>query len=207
MLVASLVLDANKDLGLTLQRAGKLLKPGGKLILMELTEPDSVRTGFVFGLLPGWWLGSESFRQQSPCISVYRWNEILLKNGFSGNDMVFRDYRAKECHMWSIIISTAVIPISEVPKFPNVNLVRDRDTEDQLKLAEELTKSDDVSRGTIRTLSLEEASSVPEPTTQHHIMILDYSSYTLSNISPATFSSLQRLITTSATILWVTRGG
>lgn len=206
VLVASLVFHATKDLSMTLQHARKLLKPGGKLILMELTEPDSVRSGFIFGLLPGWWLGSESFRQQNPCISVDRWNETLRKNGFSGNDLVFRDYRTEECHMWSIIVSTAAAP-AEVPKFHNVNLVLDMDSEDQLKLAEELTKTDDVSRRSIRRLSLEEAALVPEPSTQHHIMILDYSSYTLSNINPATFSSLQRLITTSASLLWVTRCG
>lgn len=91
VLVASLVFHATKDLSMTLQRARKLLKPGGKLILMELTEPDSVRSGFIFGLLPGWWLGSESFRQQNPCISVDRWNETLRRNEFSGNDLVFRD--------------------------------------------------------------------------------------------------------------------
>ena len=192
VLVASLVFHATKDLSMTLQRARKLLKPGGKLILMELTEPDSVRSGFIFGLLPGWWLGSESFRQQNPCISVDRWNETLRRNGFSGNDLVFRDYQTKECHMWSIIISTAVAPTSEVPKFHKVNLVLDSDSEDQLKLAEELTKTDGVSRSPIRRLSLEEAALLPEPSTQHHIVILDYSSYTLSNIDPATFSILER---------------
>ena len=29
----------------------------GKLILMELSNPTILRTGFAFGLLPGWWLG------------------------------------------------------------------------------------------------------------------------------------------------------
>lgn len=207
VLVASLVFHATKDLSITLQHARKLLKPGGKLFLMELTEPDSIRTGFIFGLLPGWWLGCEPSRQQSPCISVDRWDEMLRKNGFSGNDLVFRDYRTKDCHMWSIIISTAVAPTPEVPKFHNLNLVLDRNSEDQLKLAEELTKADDVSRRPIRKLSLEEAALLPEPSTEHHIMILDYSSYTFSNIDPATFCYLQRLITTSASLLWVTRGG
>jgi hypothetical protein len=35
---------------------------GGKLIMFEITEPDKLRAGFVFGLLPGWWLGNLSPR-------------------------------------------------------------------------------------------------------------------------------------------------
>ena len=173
---------------------------------MDLTEPDSVRLGFIIGLLPGCWLGSKSCRQQNPCISVDRWNEKLRKNGFSGNDLVFRDYQTKKCHMWSIIISTAVAP-TEVPKFDHVNLVLDSDSEGQLKLAEELTKTNGVSQSPIRRLSLGEAALILEPNTQHHIVILDHSSYSLSNIDPTTFSSLHRLITTSATILWMSRCG
>lgn len=30
---------------------------GGKLILLELTDTEDLIAGFVFGLLPGWWLG------------------------------------------------------------------------------------------------------------------------------------------------------
>lgn len=207
VLIASLVFHATRDLSLTLKRARKLLKPGGKLVLMELTEPENIRTGFIFGLLPGWWLGTESFRQQSPCISEERWNEMLLNNGFSGNDLVFRDHRTEECHLWSIIISTAVAPPSEAADLPSWNLVLDKDSEDQLNLAEELIKTDVCSRVPTRRLTLEEAALVPEPGAQHHVIIVDYMRYTLSNISPAAFASLQRLLTTSASILWVTRCG
>jgi NADPH:quinone reductase-like Zn-dependent oxidoreductase/SAM-dependent methyltransferase len=207
VLIASLVFHATRDLDMTLKRARKLLKPGGKLILMELTEPERVSTGFVFGLLPGWWSGTESFRQQSPCISVKQWNETLLNNGFSGNDLVFRDYRSEECRRWSIIISTAVAPPSEAAEFPNVNLVLDKDSEDQCNLAEELTKTDGFSRGPVRRLTLEEAALSPEPGAQHHVIIVDYMRYTLSNIKPAAFASLQRLLSMAASVIWVTRCG
>lgn len=29
---------------------------GGKLVLFEAVNPAIMRSGFVFGLLPGWWL-------------------------------------------------------------------------------------------------------------------------------------------------------
>ena len=33
---------------------------GGKLLLVEVTRPDLLRVGFIFGLLPGWWLSTLS---------------------------------------------------------------------------------------------------------------------------------------------------
>jgi hypothetical protein len=38
-------------------KEGLTSSSGGKLILFELTTPDSIWAGFVFGILPGWWLG------------------------------------------------------------------------------------------------------------------------------------------------------
>jgi hypothetical protein len=39
----------------TMANVRKLLKPGGKLLLLETTQ-DHVDLQFVFGLVPGWWL-------------------------------------------------------------------------------------------------------------------------------------------------------
>ncbi|KAL8962775.1 MAG: hypothetical protein Q9193_000877 [Seirophora villosa] len=207
VLVASLVFHATKNLDTTLKQARKLLKPGGKLLLMELTEPDSIRTGFVFGLLPGWWLGTESFRRESPCISSSRWNEVLLENGFSGNDLIFDDYQTNTCHMWSIIVSTAVATDPDTPKLASVNLVLDKTSEYQLRLAEELEKCRELSHSSIDRLSVEEAARFPNLNSQHQIMLVGSSSSMLCDITATAFFPLQKLITTSATIIWVDRGG
>lgn len=47
MIIASNVLRATKDLSVILGYARKLLKPGGKLALFEVTEPQLLRSGFV----------------------------------------------------------------------------------------------------------------------------------------------------------------
>lgn len=52
--IAANVLHATRSIDQTLKNARKLLKPGGKLILHELTSPQSIGAGFVFGLLSGW---------------------------------------------------------------------------------------------------------------------------------------------------------
>ena len=54
LVVAAWVLHATRDLVATVQNVRKLLKPGGKLVLLEITRPDILRNGFAFGTLPGW---------------------------------------------------------------------------------------------------------------------------------------------------------
>jgi len=56
MIVAANVFHATKSIDKSLQHVRKLLKPGGKLILYEITNATLMQTGFGFGLLPGWWL-------------------------------------------------------------------------------------------------------------------------------------------------------
>ena len=59
LVVCSRALHTSADLTPTLQNVQTLMKPGGKLILLEATNPENLRASFVFGLLPGWWRGVE----------------------------------------------------------------------------------------------------------------------------------------------------
>lgn len=52
LVVASSVLHATRELDITLRNVHRLLRPGGKLILFEITRPGILRSGFIFGLLP-----------------------------------------------------------------------------------------------------------------------------------------------------------
>ncbi|RDL35876.1 uncharacterized protein BP5553_06488 [Venustampulla echinocandica] len=88
LVIASLVLHATASIEATLINARKLLKPGGFLIMCELTNPPPLRMGFVFGGLPGWWLGVDDGRTLSPCISSADWHTCLRKTGFSGVDTI-----------------------------------------------------------------------------------------------------------------------
>jgi acyl transferase domain-containing protein/predicted O-methyltransferase YrrM len=56
LIIASNVLHATRDMNITMTNVRKLLKPGGKLLLMEITRPKSY-LNIVFGVLSGWWLG------------------------------------------------------------------------------------------------------------------------------------------------------
>ena len=56
--------------------------------MAEVTNNDPIRGGFIFGALPGWWLGADDGRVLSPCISSAQWNDILQRTGFSGADAI-----------------------------------------------------------------------------------------------------------------------
>ena len=86
LIVANLVLHATKRLEETMQNVRRLLKPGGYLLLLEITNNDQMRFGFIFGGLSGWWLGNDDGRRLSPCITSTEWHALLKKTGFSGID-------------------------------------------------------------------------------------------------------------------------
>lgn len=86
LVVASLVLHATTDIHRTLANARRLLKPGGQLIILEVSNNDITRVGFMMCALPGCWLGQNDGRTLSPCVSTLDWHTALLQSGFSGID-------------------------------------------------------------------------------------------------------------------------
>ncbi|KAK0513792.1 hypothetical protein JMJ35_003514 [Cladonia borealis] len=107
LVLACNVLHATHNLARTLKSVRKLLKPGGKLIILELSNPQAIRTAFIFGLLPGWWLSEEVWRQTSPLVTPLQWDQLLSQNGFLGTDIHWPDRTDEEQRDCSIMIATA----------------------------------------------------------------------------------------------------
>ncbi|PHH78323.1 hypothetical protein CDD80_7078 [Ophiocordyceps camponoti-rufipedis] len=112
LIIASNVLHATESLSNTLRNVRRLLKPGGRLLLLEVTS-DIVRVKFMMSGLPGWWLGGNDGRRYGPTISVSRWHSELLSAGFSGVDHALRDF-ADHRYMNSVMVSQAVDETSRV---------------------------------------------------------------------------------------------
>ena len=86
VIAASNVLHATKRMDVTLSNCFKLLKPGGKIVIGELTwSQDCI--GIAFGTLPGWWL-SEDGRTGGPLMTPAEWDQRLRSSGFTGLDEV-----------------------------------------------------------------------------------------------------------------------
>jgi len=108
IIVAAYVLHATRNLQKTMEHARSLLKPGGFLVLLEVTAPDILRLNFLMGGLPGWWLGLHDGRGQYPGVSVLDWDTLLLNTGFSGVDSVMHDLADESKHCNSLIVTQSV---------------------------------------------------------------------------------------------------
>lgn len=70
IIIAANVFHATRKLDETMKHVRTLLKPGGFLVMMEITGPEILRTQFIMGGLPGWWYGVDDDRVLSPAISA-----------------------------------------------------------------------------------------------------------------------------------------
>ncbi|OGM50472.1 putative polyketide synthase, partial [Aspergillus bombycis] len=203
MVVASLVIHATSDLTKTLTHVRKLLKPGGKLIMNEMTNPE--RSAYVFGLLEGWWLGCESYRSLGPCIDERHWHKLLLQTGFSGCDLVFPDVEKSTCQENAFIIATATQSARETARGPRIQIVHDPIDSVQAKLARLLEEGcRDLTGSTVECVAFEETGSSNDLL---RVFLLEYSKPVLYDMKQEVYTRLQTLLLSTETTLWVTGGG
>ena len=206
LVVASNTLHATKDIAYTLQNIRQLLKPGGKLILYELTRPESIRTAFIFATLPGWWLSVEDFRQRSPLLTPERWHVALRENGFEGIDFHWPDRNDSNQRDCSVIIATASEQPSLLAMESNRTIVVTQNycTGQQHGIVQELMKSlGDTGDRTCEVVSLDELHERSHEST-HYIFLCDIEHPILGSMTDVIFSTLKEIIWSSRVITWVT---
>ena len=69
LIIANNFVHTTRRVGSTIERLRSLLKPGGTLILIELTV-KTLAQQLVFGTLPGWWNGKLNFQTENPFIGL-----------------------------------------------------------------------------------------------------------------------------------------
>ncbi|KAI3325573.1 putative polyketide synthase [Xylariaceae sp. AK1471] len=84
LIIASNVLHATPNLEETLSNVRKLLKPGGQLVIIEVTHREHWRIGFIFGMFADWWAGVDEGRVLEPFVSMDKWDDLMKRTGFSG---------------------------------------------------------------------------------------------------------------------------
>lgn len=83
IVIAANVLHATRDIAATLTHVGRLLRPGGVLVLNEVTRAFHF-TSLTFGLTPGWWLFDDEGRiPGAPLLSIDGWRRAMTAAGFS----------------------------------------------------------------------------------------------------------------------------
>ncbi|KAK4182993.1 hypothetical protein QBC35DRAFT_132042 [Podospora australis] len=206
VVVASGVLHATSDLATTLRNSRKLLKVGGKLIILEPSMGDKgLRMNFAFGLLRDWWLSIEPNRTLTPCLDESGWDTLFHQTGFSGNDVVLHDWQSDACHEFSILMSTAT-ESSPTPTAERKIVIIHGDDAEQQVLAQQLQHT---FPSPVATVPLSSALEIPLQDDTLLVFLLELGKPVWNAIEEALFKQLQKILTANLNtkILWVGREG
>ncbi|XP_014551034.1 hypothetical protein COCVIDRAFT_31369 [Bipolaris victoriae FI3] len=202
LIVCANVLHATKSTQETLEHCKSLLKPGGHLVLSEVTI-KRIFSGFIMGPLPGWWLGEADGRKGGPLLDAEEWNVALKSAGFSGVDVDVRGDRDTSKEPVSLIISTK--PETSVASLPPC-LIITTGTEVSQKLAnhmkEAFTSSDhevDIAQWGIIT-----RTSVAG---KYCLCLAEWENPVLANLTDDDWERVREVILSSEGSLWITGGG
>ncbi|TIC96982.1 Compactin diketide synthase mokB [Colletotrichum higginsianum] len=204
LIVCANVLHATKSIQETLAHCRSLLKPGGRLVLSEVTI-KRIFSGFIMGPLPGWWLGEDDGRKGGPLLDVDEWNTALVQAGFSGVDVDIRGDREVSREPVSLILSTK--PEAQAPG-PSQFVIVSTGSEASEKLSLSIQKqlvsaSQDVA--VLQWNDLDDASN-GQVEGKYCLCLAEWENPVLSNLTDADWERLRHVILRSAGTLWITGG-
>ncbi|RFU78915.1 hybrid pks-nrps [Trichoderma arundinaceum] len=217
IIIAANVFHATRTLSDTMRHVRGLLKPGGFLLMLEVTGPQMLRTHFIMGALSGWWLGGEDGRLNSPAVTAPRWDNLLRESGFSGVDSICYDTIDETKHSVSFMVSQAIDqqvellrdPLSEIGNLQREGpilivggktLFTSNVINDILKVLSPLKKHITVAK------SLENAVLYDIQPQTSVIFLEDLDKPIFFDITPKRWKLLQELLLSVNKILWVTEG-
>lgn len=217
MIVASNVLHATGSLQKTLDHTRQLLKPGGYLMLLEITNNDPIRCSTIMGGLPGWWLGVDDGRKYAPTATPGVWHSALRKARFGGIDAITPKIDGS-AWPFSIIAAQAVDnqvlflrrPLSSPSPsiFIESLVILGTGSLESARIAEEV--ADSLWRFCGKTTILSglptEAEALTLNPTSTFINLVDLDSPIFKTITAERIDGLKRLFELAKHVLWITQG-
>ena len=211
IVIASNVLHLTSPVEVGLTNARQLLKPGGKLLLLECTKLQPYMN-IIFGVLEGWWAGSYSTltsefsntelgagdgRVDSPLLTRERWDSVLRDSGFSGVDAHVDDQEGPQ-QAYTVMVSTALEVTDQ--KENSFEIIKGDNTDpDTNGLARECLTSlrEQNQRATIQTWPTNVLPTICYVLIDHYIEPLALSK------SQQGFSNLIQLLTKATKVIWM----
>lgn len=210
LIVAANVIHATADLQKTLGNVHRLLKPGGKLLLQEITQPEFIAGPLCFGQLAGWWLSTEPSRTWGPLLSNEGWRETLEANGFQDGVLPLSDSMSNDLHAQSLVIATK--PEEKPPQHVDEEDVVSSvfvvaRTPEEMELAETIAmsiKAADHGQRDVTVVSFVDLAQHKLKNTCCIVAMEAFSPFLSSPLSAAEFELLRQLVTTAGGLLWLT---
>ena len=195
----------------------QLLRPGGKLVLIELTNLGEISGSMVFGLLPGWWLGKSLILRMSlmidewrgvgegrvdgPLLTEDKWDTLLRKSGFSGLDISARD-TADENYTISTMVTTK---LDKDVLQPSNDVTVIRVSQSGIGLGHRLAEALDT-----RSLGLKSTiTNIKDisPSETSYLLVDDEENPILARLTEEELSALQEVFSAAKGLLWITFSG
>lgn len=149
------------------------------------------------------------------------WHETLLRNGFSGTDLIFRDYHDDRCHETIIMVSTSsgilhnlssLLPAqlphdsSYLPK--TVIVTSDELCARQIAIAQELKpRFEQIRVPSCEILPIKELDSKHNLNQEFCIFLPETQAPFLRDINAENFAMLKTVMKEAKGLLWATQGG
>ncbi|KKK24446.1 hypothetical protein ARAM_006066 [Aspergillus rambellii] len=216
LVVASNVLHATKDISQALHHVRALLRPGGYLVLLEITDQRPSRMGFIMGGLPGWWQG-EGRRQWTPTLPPAQWNSLLQKTGYSGIDTIALCPDSLP-YPFSVSVAQAVDDGIAFLRQPLFSAGTDKDLGDLLIIGGSTLESSKLATGVMPVLrprfgtiavfesleDLQHDSYVEIPSTV--LVLVDIDEPIFQDMTALKLQALKTLFQNARNVVWVTKG-
>lgn len=210
------VLHATKDMNATLSHARQLLRPGGKLIVVELTKL-SVAVNIVFGTLSGWWAFEDERLGHCPLLTTSGWDDLLRQHRFSGLDICAQNTQSQESGISSLMVSSVTAGSAPAQAFLPPSLSSPSPLAG-VRIIQGFKHSPSIQRLTASLLEASKLRGYPgwacldlltdsEKLQLHStdpVMVLDVAEHgLLLNESPEIFDALKSLLTSGSHVIWV----
>ena len=136
------------------------------------------------------------------------WHETLSRNGFSGVDVVFRDYDDDRCHETSIMIATASGTTVTSPPLPSsLVIVTEESSLEQNRIAEQIiSRLQFPGSVTCQVVSPSHLGSLDSLTYTFFVFLPELEKAFLRDIPADDFATLKRIICSARGLLWVGDG-
>lgn len=203
LVVASNVLHATSNMTETIHNVEKLLKPGGKLLLMENVAHQTCN--MPYGLLPGWWLAQDDYRGgQGPLLSKDSWHRLLSTNGFSGVEGQIDDFPGEEVHlmtaMWSTKLQRAALD-NDGKVSKQITIAGQLADNESIEFAEALVEQVDESLGS--ALLCAQPSEVHTAESPICVFVDSPTASIFRDLGENGFTNIQKLLTEVHSLIWV----
>lgn len=213
IIVASLVLHATESLHRTMSNVRKLLKPGGKLLLIETTT-DRLDLHLIFGTLPGWWLGTEPDRNKSPNVPLATWDRVLRGAGLTGIEFEIGDCEEAEFQCASLIVTSAATTITTASYPSAISIVQAGTSVPVSAHGRASTWVRELCQAIHQRIGvmpdIEEFDAKTDRTDWHDkvcIFVAEMSGPFVHGMDQTTFEKLRDLLVTSRGLIWLSCGG